>query len=167
MLVSLLDRTDIKDFRYFSGKVMARYVLEIYGENGIFNILRLPSIPRSYSEFLNLSEHKEYTGLLISVKNMKFNVSLSVRILSESGKVIYSYADYRGRDRYIYFFNSLKSAIDSYIFGNNILYTIPVRIEGDNMSDIVLDDATVEKILSLQENHDIFFSGKIGIIIDS
>ncbi|MEN2998723.1 MAG: hypothetical protein ABDH28_06805 [Brevinematia bacterium] len=164
-LVSLLEANEVKDFRYFGGKVLARYTVGIYGQNGIFNILRLPSIPRDYREFINQAEPKEYTGLLISTKNQKFNISLSVKILSKSGKLVYSYADYRGKSNYIHFFRSLKDAIDSGIFGNNIIYTTPLKIEGENLTDIVLDDSVVEKILTTSENHNIFFDGKVGIIL--
>lgn len=165
-IVSLIESIDIDNFRYFGGKSIGRYVIDIYGNNGILNILRLPYIPRDYREYINMSEPKEYTGLLISVKNFNFNVALSVNIISEAGKIIYSYGDYKGNDRYIHFFKSLKDAIDSGIFGDNILYTVPLRIEGENSCNIVLEDSVLEKLLSIDNNHDIFFSGKVGIIIE-
>ncbi|MCX8029701.1 MAG: hypothetical protein N2712_06895 [Brevinematales bacterium] len=165
-IISLLEKTEIQNFRYFSGKVMSRYTIDIFGEKGIFEILKLPSIPRNYKEFLNLSEPKEYTGIIISTKKHKLNLALSMKIVSKSGKLIYSYADYKGKEKYINVFKSLEEAIKSEIFGDNILLIFPVEIAGENKTDIVVEDSIIEKILSSDENHNILYNGKIGIIVE-
>ena len=165
-IASLFDRVDIRDFRYFGGKVFSTYVIDLYGENGIFNILRLPSIPRDYKEFLGFAEPKDYTGFIISTKGFKFNVSLSTKILSKSGKLLYSYGDYKENYRYIHFFSSLSDAISSGIFGDVILYAFPFKVSGENYTDIVVNDEVAEKLLSKTENYDILFKGAVGIIIE-
>ncbi|MFN4245615.1 MAG: hypothetical protein ACK4F9_05650 [Brevinematia bacterium] len=166
-IVSLFDRTEMVDFRYFGGRVFSKYIVNLYGKDGVFNILRLPLIPRDYREFLNLSEPLSYTGLIISTKGFVFNISLSTKIISKSGKIIYSYGDYKGDNRYIHFFDSLDEAVSSGIFGNSILYTVPVKISGENYTDIIIDDDVIERLLSNSENHRIFFDGLVGIVVSN
>lgn len=166
-IISFLEEIDAQNFRYFGGKVLARYSVDMFSANGIFDILKLAVLPRDYREFINLTEPKEYTGLIISTRKHKFNISLSVKILSKSGRVIYSYADYKGKGRYISFFRSLGDALKTGIFGDRILYAFPVAIQGENLTDIVIEDNVAEKLLSLEENHEIFYNGRVGIIIDN
>ncbi|MCS7298417.1 MAG: hypothetical protein RMJ37_00440 [Spirochaetia bacterium] len=166
-IISFLEKINVQNFRYFGGRVLARYSIDIFADNGIFDIMKLAFLPREYKEFVNLTEPKEYTGLIISTKKHKFNISLSVKILSKSGKIIYSYADYKGKGRYINFFRSLEDALKTGIFGDRVLYAFPVAIQGENLTDIVIEDNVAEKILSLEENYEVFYNGKVGIIIDN
>lgn len=166
-IISFLEKINVQNFRYFGGRVLARYSVDMFADNGIFDIMKLAFLPREYKEFINLAEPKEYTGLIISTKKHKFNISLSVKILSKSGKIIYSYADYKGKGKYINFFRSLEDALKTGIFGDKVLYAFPVAIQGKNLTDIVIEDSVAEKLLSTEENYEIFYNGKVGIIVDN
>ncbi|MGC8871083.1 MAG: hypothetical protein ACP5PT_08360, partial [Brevinematia bacterium] len=81
------------------------------------------------------------------------------------GKVIYSYANYKGGERYLHIFDSLEDALNSGILGDKIMYVFPIGISGENKTEIILKNTDIYKILSLQENKEIFENGRIAIIL--
>jgi hypothetical protein len=163
-LISTLMKFDFKDFRYYNKMVYGRYEIPIFGENSLFEVIKLPTIKQSYSKFIGYSEPKVYTGLLINVNKLDFKISLSPTIVSENGEVIYSYGNMENNKQHIHYFESLNQAISSGIFGDRIYYLFPKEIAGRNRSRIIISDDDVYRILSTDENFGIFELGKVGII---
>ncbi len=163
-LISLLMKYNLKDFRYYNKKVYSEYELSLFGKESLFEILVLPTIKQDYSKFVSFSEPKVYTGLLINVQKLNFKPSLSPTIVSESGEIIHSYGNVKNGRPHIYYFETLKEAVNSGIFGDKIYYLFPKEIAGRNKTKIVISDYDVYKILSTEENFRIFEEGKVGII---
>jgi hypothetical protein len=163
-LISLLMRSNLKDFRYYNKKVYAEYELPLFGKDSLFEILVLPTIRQDYAKFVGFSEPKVYTGLLINVQKLDFKLSLSPTIISENGEIIHSYGNVKNGKPHIYYFETLRDAVHSGIFGDKIYYLFPKEVGGRNKTKIVISDYDVYRLLSTEENFRTFEEGKVGII---
>jgi len=165
-----LDSLELKNFYFRNNKLYGTMIIPIRGRKGLLSILPLPwnikeytaltttqRTQQAYIQYPYFNEYEKslspvkYSGLVIDARDLDLKLSLTPKIFTQSGKLIYGYEFIQrevGVSRGIVgFVHNMQHPIVRRRAGKNYLFALALSTSGKNNTDIVLSEKDAQKLL--------------------